>query len=313
MNSNDEKIEDTPFQKKYKIGNGGFIASKVVFIVLGVVMAVFSVSLVVPIVWTMISSFKDTYDYTLRPFALPDIWYFENYAHAWNALTVEVWNASTKKLVEYTYGKMFLYSIFITAVSSFMAVFLPTITAYIVNKYDFPGRNFLYKLAVVTMIIPIVGSLSSSLAVRRALGIYDNLIPYLLTSGSGFGFNFILMYGVFKSMSWTYAEAAFIDGAGHHTVMYRIFMPMVTPTMIALFVLAFVGGWNDYMTIITYLPSYPNLAYGMYMFNMLSTVKQHTDPEVMAAFVLVAIPTVIIWCASQKFIVGRVMIGGLKG
>ena len=168
-------------------------------------------------------------------------------------------------------------------------------------------------IALFTMIIPVVGSLSSSLAIRRALGIYDNLIPYLLTSSSGFGFNFILLYGAFKSISWTYAEAAFIDGAGHHTVMYRIFMPMMMPTLFALFVLGFVGGWNDYMTIITYLPSYPNLAYGIYMFNSLSTVNQHSDPVVMAGFVLVAIPTVTIWCISQKFVSNKVVVGGLKG
>lgn len=295
------------------IGKAKYVVSKVVFGVMGVIMAVFALSLIVPIVWTLLSSFKDTYDFTLRPFSLPDIWYAENYTTAWNALTVEVWNAQVKQLVVYTYGRMFVYSLLITTVTSFMNVFLPAITAYIVCKYKFPGRNTLYRVAIFTMIIPIVGGLSSSLAIRRALGIYDNLIPYLLTSGSGFGFNFILLYGAFKGLSWSYAEAAFIDGASHHRVMYRIFMPMMLPTMFALFILAFVGGWNDYMTVIVYLPSYPNLAYGIYMFNMLSTVKQHSDPEVMAGFVLVAIPTVIIWCASQKFIAGKVMVGGLKG
>lgn len=285
----------------------------VVFSLTGIIMAVYALSLIYPIVWVLLSSLKDTYDYTLNPFSLPDIWYFENYTTAWEALTVEVWNATTKTMVIYSYGNMFLYSVIITTVNSFLGVFLPAITAYIVSKYRFRGRNLLYKIALFTMIIPIVGSLSSSLSVRRALGIYDNLIPFLLTNSGGFGFNFILLYGAFKSISWSYVEAAFIDGAGHHTVMYRIFMPMMMPTLFALFVLAFVGGWNDYMTIITYLPSYPNLAYGIYMFNALSTVNQHSDPVVMAGFVLVAIPTVTIWCISQKFVSNKVVVGGLKG
>lgn len=307
-----EQTQNTQTSKQ-SIGKAKYVVSKIVFIIVGVIMAVFAVSLVAPIVWTLLSSFKDTYDFATRPFGLPDIWYFENYSVAWKALTVEVWNADVKQLVVYTYGRMFLYSIILTTVTSFMNVFLPACTAYIVCKYKFPGRNTLYRIAIITMIIPIVGSLSSSLAIRRALGIYDNIIPFLLTSGSGFGFNFVLLYGAFKSLSWSYAEAAFIDGAGHHRVMYQIFMPMMLPTMFALFVLAFVGSWNDYMTVIVYLPSYPNLAYGIYMFNMLSTVKQHSDPEVFAGFVLVAVPTVIIWCASQKFIAGKVMVGGLKG
>ena len=288
-------------------------APVIVFSFTGIIMAVYAVSLIYPIVRVLFSSLKDTYYYTLRPFSLPDIWFFENYATAWKALTVEVWNPTSKTLVVYNYGNMFFYSVVITSVTSFLGVFLPAITAYIVAKYNFAGKNLLYKIALFTMIIPVVGSLSSSLAIRRALGIYDNLIPYLLTSSSGFGFNFILLYGAFKSISWTYAEAAFIDGAGHHTVMYRIFMPMMMPTLFALFVLGFVGGWNDYMTIITYLPSYPNLAYGIYMFNSLSTVNQHSDPVVMAGFVLVAIPTVTIWCISQKFVSNKVVVGGLKG
>ncbi len=300
-------------ENRKKSGKLNKIAPVIVFSLMGIIMAVYALSLIYPIVWVLLSSLKDTYDYTLRPFALPDIWLFENYGTAWNALTVEVWNPTTKTLVVYNYGNMFLYSVIITTVNSFTGVFLPAITAYIVAKYRFRGRDLLYKIALFTMIIPIVGSLSSSLAIRRALGIYDNLIPFLLTNNGGFGFNFILLYGAFKSISWTYAEAAFIDGAGHHTVMYRIFIPMMMPTLFALFVLAFVGGWNDYMTIITYLPSYPNLAYGIYMFNALSTVNQHSDPVVMAGFVLVAIPTVTIWCVAQKFVSNKIVVGGLKG
>ena len=49
------------------------------------------------------------------------------------------------------------------------------------------------------------------------------------------------------------------------------------------------------------------------MFNALSTVNQHSDPVVMAGFVLVAIPTVTIWCISQKFVSNKVVVGGLKG
>ena len=290
-----------------------YVISAVVFSVVGVLMALYAVTLIIPIIWGLISSVKDTYDYTLHPFSLPDIWFFENYASAWNGLSVEVWNPSSKTLVVFTYGNMFLYSVIITAVSSFMNVFLPALTAYVISKYKFAGRDTLYRIAILTMIIPIVGSLSSSLTIRRALGVYDNLIAHLLTSGGAFGFNFVLLYGAFKRLSWSYAEAAFMDGAGHHVVMYRIFFPMRFPTLFALFVLAFVGGWNDYMTIITYLPSYPNLAYGVYSFNLFASAKQYSEPEVLAGFVLVAIPTVIVWCVAQPFVSNKVSVGGLKG
>lgn len=55
-------------------------APVIVFSFTGIIMAVYAVSLIYPIVWVLFSSLKDTYDYTLRPFSLPDIWFFENYA-----------------------------------------------------------------------------------------------------------------------------------------------------------------------------------------------------------------------------------------
>ena len=267
------------------------------------IFVIYAVSLLMPFLWMLFNSVKPKGEFLSgNIFGLPSELTFGNYI---NILRYEIQGE--------TVYEMFFTSVVLTLLGTFVNVFFSTITAYCVAKYKFPGRKIVMGVAIFTMIIPIVGSLSSSLSVRRALGIYDNLIPFLLTNSGGFGFNFILLYGAFKSISWSYAEAAFIDGAGHHTVMYRIFMPMMMPTLFALFVLAFVGGWNDYMTIITYLPSYPNLAYGIYMFNALSTVNQHSDPVVMAGFVLVAIPTVTIWCISQKFVSNKVVVGGLKG
>ena len=77
-----------------------YVISAVVFSVVGVLMALYAVTLIIPIIWGLISSVKDTYDYTLHPFSLPDIWFFENYASAWNGLSVEVWNPSSKTLAD---------------------------------------------------------------------------------------------------------------------------------------------------------------------------------------------------------------------
>ena len=69
-----------------------YVISAVVFSVVGVLMALYAVTLIIPIIWGLISSVKDTYDYTLHPFSLPDIWFFENYASAWNGLSVQPGN-----------------------------------------------------------------------------------------------------------------------------------------------------------------------------------------------------------------------------
>ena len=72
------------------------------------------------------------------------------------------------------------------------------------------------------------------------------------------------------------------------------------------------GSWNDYTTIITYLPSTPNLAYGVYIFDQYAVVKRHTEPQVLAAFLLLAVPTAAFWVFAQRFALRSVVIGGLK-
>ena len=94
--------------------------------------------------------------------------------------------------------------------------------------------------------------------------------------------------------------------------MFRIIVPMVLPTAVAQYLLGFIGAWNDYMTVVTWLPSYPNLAFGMFMFQTEAARYGAGMPHILAGFVIVAIPTSILWVAGQKLITSKIMIGGLK-
>lgn len=287
------------------------IASNIIMICSAIILLLFCVSLLVPFFWMVFTSFKSPIDYVLNVFGMPEKFEFENYASVFRLLKIRVMIDGW--LLEYNIFNMLFYSLIIAVVSGFMNVFVPTITAYIVSKYNFGMKNVIYNTAIIVMIIPIVGNLPSQLRVTQALGIYNNLIPYLVFSAGPFGFNFILMYGAFKSISWTYAEAAFIDGAGHFTVMWKIMFPMIMPTFSTLFILGFIGHWNDYMIPITFLPSYPNLAYGMYNFQLEAARLGAAMPEILAGFVIVSIPTCIMYFTLQKFGLKNVRMGGLKG
>lgn len=287
------------------------VLSNIIMVCSAVILLLFCVSLLVPFFWMVFTSFKNPVDYVLNVFGLPEQFEFENYASVFKLLKIRV--VIEGGLVEYNILNMLFYSLIIAVVSGFMNVFVPTITAYIVSKYNFGFKNVIYNTAIIVMIIPIVGNLPSQLRVMQALGIYNNLIPYLVFSAGPFGFNFILMYGAFKSISWTYAEAAFIDGAGHFTVMWKIMFPMIMPTFSTLFILGFIGHWNDYMIPITFLPSYPNLAYGMYNFQLEAARLGAAMPEILAGFVIVSIPTCVMYFTLQKFGLKNVRMGGLKG
>lgn len=187
--------------------------------------------------------------------------------------------------------------------------------AYVIAKYKFPGRNLIYNLGIIIMIVPIVGNLPSAMVVRtKIIPTYDNMLLTILTGPCTCfsGLYFMLLYGAFKEMPWDYAEQVFVDGGNHFTAFIRMYFPMILPTSMVMFILIFLGAWNDYSTFMLWLPSSPNLAYGLYMLKANSKVSLST-PALMAGFTLIVIPTVAIYIASQKLILSKFTVGGLKG
>ena len=88
---------------------------------------------------------------------------------------------------------------------------------------------------------------------------------------------------------------------------------MVVPTFLSLFVLSFMGTWNDYATYKIWLPDHPNLAYGMYIFNLRANSLRVSLPQLMAGFTVVMIPTVVLYFITHNLITSKVFVGGLKG
>jgi len=79
-------------------------------------------------------------------------------------------------------------------------------------------------------------------------------------------------------------------------------------------ILGFIGAWNDYSSFMLWMPSTPNLAYGLYLFQQnASNVSNSNVCEVMAGFSIVIIPTIVIYFACHRLISSNFMIGGIKG
>ena len=206
-------------------------------------------------------------------------------------------------------------SFLMSTVPQLLGLFFTTCFAYIEAKYEFIGRKFFFNFGIVLLIIPIVGNSASSMQIRKALNVYDNLFMHIITSPSGCfsGMNFLMLYAAFKVLPWDYAESVFIDGGNSYTVFFRIYLPMVLPQVFAFFVLGFMGAWNDYSTYMVWLPSTPNVAYGMYLFNLRANLFRMTQPELMAGFTIVMIPTAILYIFTQNLITSKLLVGGLKG
>lgn len=283
-------------------------------IIVWLYMVVHCLSFVWALSWCVTSSFKGLIDFTLHPFTLPSVWKWTNYADAFGKFSM-IASAPDGSIVKYGIVPMLLYSLIYAGGTTFVLMLLTAICAYVLAKYDFIGKEFIYTLGIVLMIIPIVGAGPADMRLNRLLGRYNNMLFVVLTpSGTVFsGTQFLLIYSAFKGVPWSYAEAAEMDGAGHWLILFKIMLPMVFPTIATFAILNFMGYWNNYGVFLTYLPSYPSLSVGIFDFEARSSVEGVPTTIVMACYVLVMIPTATLYLASQKMITAKFMVGGLKG
>ena len=290
--------------KKVKYGN-------VLFIIIGVILGLHLITLIFPFLWMLLTSFKSRIDYRNSFMGLPKVWVWENYTQIFNILRVEYIKDG---VLQVAYVETMLANSLILAIfKPFFGMIGMVLCSYIVAKYNFKGRNFLFNTNVFVMIIPIVGTLANQLTVYKQMGIYNNLINYIILPSQPFGFNFLLLYGVFKVIPDSYAESVKIDGGSHWTIFTRISLPLAMPTLFTLYILSFIGQWNDYNASLLFLPSVPNLAYGLYEFQYNSAKYGASLPQILAAFTVCSIPSVILFVCSQGIITKSLNVGGLKG
>lgn len=212
---------------------------------------------------------------------------------------------------ETTYLMMTFNSVWLSLLSPLISAFVTATVTYVLVFYKSSLTRNIYKLGVFISILPIYGSASATYRLLTNLHIIDSPLMFI-TSLSLFGGSFFYYYAFYKAISWQYAEAAFIDGAGHWQVYLKIMLPMLIPSATALYIMGVIGTWNDYSSIIVYWPSYPTLAYGAYAYSEIAKYNANT-PAYFAGVLISIIPILILFACFQNTIMEKVHIGGLKG
>lgn len=292
-------------EKKIRLKSRSFTfgaSSVVVFIVF----AVYTATVLYALIWLLSNSFKTVPEWDVSKFSLPKDFLtsgspFANYVSAWKELTIDGVGVPG----------MLINSLWYSAGGAFIGVWFCCMTAYVVAKYRFVGRNLIFSVAIVQMVLPIVGNLPAMYKMLNDLGITNSPL-LLITNAGGLGGNFLIFYAMFKGVSDHYMEAARIDGAGHFAVFFHVMMPQVRPAMITLFIISFIGSWNDYMGPLLYLEDMPTLATGLMVFekNMIYDVNY---PVFFAGVVILVLLPLVLFAIFSDRMMTNVSIGGLKG
>ena len=160
-----------------------------------------------PFAFTFMNAFKDVVEYNQNAVSFPNHLKFENFSLA---LQLEYRNTN---VIE-----MFFTTIIFVATFSVANIATSLFTAYALSRFEFPGKAFLYALAVTVQIIPIFGTMGSSYLLADKLGLVDNISLLWITAAGGFDYTFLIIFSYFVNVDRSYAEAAKVDGAGNWTI-----------------------------------------------------------------------------------------------
>lgn len=276
---------------------------KIVFTIYFVLFIIAAFICLYPLFWTFVNSVKTQSEYYDNPHGLPNIWHFELYLQVFEKMSLKgtdfwglVWN-----------------SIWLTAGGQLLNLAASLCVAYPLARYNFPGKKFFYGIIIFRITIPIIGAGAAAYKLYRSFGLVNNPL-YIITAFAGFDMQALIMYGYFKGISREYSDAACIDGASVLRSFVSVILPQALPCIIALYVNAVMGNWNNYITPLIYLPDYPNLAYAIYEIKgAASHLGKNSKALYFGAILLSAIVPVTLFSVSQKLMINNMSVGGLKG
>ena len=286
--------------------------NNVFYICVGVILGLYVLSMFFMLGWALITTIRPYSEFIGAPVSLPQKITFQNWVDTFVKFSIpKTENGIT---VGYHYMEtMFLYSILYAVGCALVQTLTGCVCAYLTAKYPFRLGKIVYATVIVVMIIPIVGSLPSEIMMLQNLGLHDSFIGIYVMKMNFLGMYFLVFYATFKSLSWSYAESAFIDGASHWTVMTRVMLPLVRTSFLAIFLLNFIVYWNDYQSPMLYLPSFPTVAYGLFYMKFVSTQSFGKIPMQLTGCIIMCIPSLVLFLIFQEKLMGNLTVGGLKG
>lgn len=312
------------------------VSVKIIYIAFFAFFLFFAFVYIYPIFWTFLNSLKTGNEYTQNSIALPHSWStmgsypisisffgFEwegaldlpvplgNYLEVFSKFSIPAQTGDGSLF----YFDMLFNSLWILVVNVTVNVCSSMLLAYALARFRFPGKNFLYSVVIFANTIPIIGSGPAAYKLAMNLNMINNPSLIWLMWAGGFDFAFIVFYGYFKGISRSYSESAKMDGANNWTILMKIILPQIIPCVVAIAITQAIGVWNNYSISMVYMRNYPNLAYGMYVFQSNKFVAGLTNPmpSYFAAAFISCVPIIILYASTQNLILTNMTTGGLKG
>ena len=266
-------------------------------IVLYFSLSLLTVLFLAPIMWVIFSSFKSAGEL----FSWPPTLIGEN----------PTLNNYVRALQDGNFGIYIWNSVFTSVIATILTVIVNVMSGYVFAKYRFFGRKFLFALVLSTLMIPLEVIMIPIFRVIVSTGLHNNLwgviIPAIASPTAVF-----LVRQYYMHIADDFMEAARIDGASEFKIFTRVMLPMAKPVIAVLCIISFMWRWNDFL--------WPRLViHDRSLFTIQLALARYSGEfsvdwnSLLAMSTISMIPVIIVFILLQKYIIGGVSAGGVKG
>ena len=252
----------------------------------------------IPMLWTVALAFRPPN----VPISVGSTWWggglsFGSFARAWDAAPFATYYINT-----------------VTVVAGILAVQLVTITlgGFVFARVRFPGRDIVFILYQLQLLVPTAALILPNYATIRSLGLYNTLLAIMLPFWAS-SFGTFLMRQTFRTVPIDYEDAARLDGANWWQVIRHVYLPPARPALIAFALVSISSHWNDFLwpLVITNGPQTRTLTVGLASFTQMGESGAEWS-LLMAGTLLVAWPLLVLFLIFQRRFIASFVASGLK-
>ena len=251
-----------------------------------------------PVYWMLVTSVKSNRDIYRQPGLFPTTPVLSHYHAA----------------LFRSHFLIFMRNSFLVAVATTgTSIVIGTLAAYAITRLRFTGQRWIARSIIFVYLVPPALLFIPLFSVVHALGIADTIYSLMLTYLT-FTVPFCtwLLIAYFKTVPVEIAEAALVDGCGPVGTLWRILVPLALPAMAVVTLFSYTLSWNEFLYAMVFIgsDSQKTITVGLAGLIMGDTFMWG---QLMAAAVLGSMPAVLIYAVSQKWVVGGLAVGGVKG
>lgn len=253
---------------------------------------------VFPIIWVVMSAFKTNAQILSNPFELPTQINFDAFVYIFE---------------KYNFVRYFGNSLLICIVSTAISLVIFAMGGYVIAKYNFPGKNVMFALFTITLLVPAQSKAQPIFSLVTDLNLYDNIWGVTLVYLSmGLAMSMFILKATFMAIPKSLDEAASLEGAGFFTTFWKINFPLAKSGLATAGILMFLNNWNEYFyaSLLTSSDETRTLPLALQFF---TESFSYDYTKLFAALTVVVLPGIILYIFAQEQVQASVAATGVKG